>query len=192
MASGAADTITLPVTPASAQPQGSTLPPALTLDLLDAIDARIKAQREGLPVPAYQPPSAQPQAPAAPPQLSSEQPQYVVRGAGPMPIADLLAQSERQAQGIRQPEWWAEGLVGGGTAVGYSVAHLFDDTEFDTRIALDPLYRELRRAALLDKLRTSLREASAFTSTGREDMARLKLKHVAAYKREIEAIDSVK
>lgn len=194
------------------------MPPSLAL--LDAVDARIKAQRQGLPVQPQQPaaptPSAalapgltqelldatnarikagkQPdpaQAPAIPPQPDPYAPptDYVVRGASQTPVADLLAQRQQWAQSIRQPEWWAEGMMGGGVALGEWLKSLVDGADYEERMLGDPVYRELRRSAIYQQYQTSLRDAATHARAGNEMMARQYLRHADVYRRRLEALD---
>jgi len=101
----------------------------------------------------------------------------------------LVAQGERQVQALRQPEWWAQGLAGGGTAVSHAIANLFNDASYKEMMG-DPIYRELRRTALMEKLKASLRDAGAYGRAGKDDLARLSLRHAEVYQRAILAIDS--
>lgn len=177
--------------------------------ILAAVDARLKAKQQGLPPPDLAPylmpaqPEADPVLASPEPAFSSffpssaggsspvaiDQPQavsgqpasYVMKGSAKPPVADLVAQGEQWADGVRQTEWWASVL-----AMPDATLHLFDDYEAAMG---DPVFREVRRAALIGKLRGALRDASLQASAGDEDHARLKLQHAATYQRQIEAID---
>lgn len=167
-----------PVTPAPS----TFLAPGLTQELLDATNARIKASKQPDPMQAPLPPI-----PQADPHAG--QTGYVVRGASQTPVADLLAQRQQWGQSIRQPEWWAEGMMGGGVALGEWVKSLVDGADYEQRMLTDPVYRELRRSAIFQQYQTSLRDAATHARAGNEVMARQYLRHADVYRRRLEALD---
>lgn len=147
--------------------------PAQDVPILDQINARIKARQD----------AAGMQLDAKRKALAAPIPDHWL--APPkQPVGDLVTQGERWGDSIRQPEWWVNF-----SAWPYLERYRFGAPPYVEMMTNDPLYREIRRTALLTQYRTALREAAARANHGDEGHARLKLQHADIYKRRLEALD---
>jgi hypothetical protein len=190
--------------------------------LLDAVDARIKAERQVTPAPLPTVANDRPQ--QAPNQINQgsadippaylealgtagyrikgqreanrqawearqeafQQPipaDYAVRGAtGGPALEELVAQTQHWVDTIRQPEWWV-GLL------AYPIAERHRSMPYVQAMS-DPIFREVRRAAIITLYRQSLREAAIRSQQGDEPFARYWIGRADAYRRQLEALEA--
>ena len=114
---------------------------------------------------------------------------YAVRMIPKVPVPDLAPQ--QLDQDIRPPEWWAEGLAGGGTALAnWLWSFLNGGQGYEERMQHDSVYRELRRSALVARYESELRRAAALAQSGQQDHARAAYREVERLRSLIRGIDA--
>ncbi len=115
---------------------------------------------------------------------------YAVRMTPKVPVSDLVAQQQPN-QDIRPPEWWAEGLAGGGTALAnWLWSFLNGGQGYEERMQHDPVYRELRRSALMARYESELRRAAALAQSGQQGHAQAAYREAERLRSLIRGIDA--